>query len=70
MDREHEYRAKNVWESKFIQILYLPPWLKNSFKVGLSTQEKFRIAQNRIRKNLESQKPAKKLDSQNLSNLS
>ena len=45
-----------------------PPWLKNSFKVevGLSTQEKFEIAQIGLKKDPVSQKPAKKLDSQNL----
>ena len=50
MDRGHKYRTKSVLESRFIQILDIPPWLKNSFKVDLSTEEKFRIAQNGIRK--------------------
>ena len=36
MIRGHENMTKSVWESRFIQILVVPSWLKNWFKVGLS----------------------------------
>ena len=51
MDRGHKCRAKSVWESRFSEILDLPPWRKNPFKVGSSKEEKFQNAQNGMKKN-------------------
>ena len=42
----HNTRIKSVWETRFIQILRLPSWLKNSFKDGASKEKKFKNAQN------------------------
>ena len=69
MNGGHKSRAKSVWESRFSEILDLPPWRKNPFKVGSSKGEKFQNAQNGIKKNSKSQKLAEKLDSQNLIHL-
>ena len=65
----HKSRAKSVWESRFSEILDLPPWRKNPFKVGSSKEEKFQNARNGIKKNSKSQKLAEKLGSQSLINL-
>ena len=46
MNGGHKTRTKSVWETRFIQILRLPSWLKNSFKDGASKEKKFKNARN------------------------
>ena len=50
MNGGHKSRAKSVWESRFSEILDLPPWRKNPFKVGSSKEEKYQNARNGIKK--------------------
>ena len=50
MNGGHKSRAKSVWESRFSEILDLPPWRENPFEVGFSKEEKFQNARNGMKK--------------------
>ena len=50
----HETRTKSVWETKFIQILGFPFWLKNTAEKEFNTalEEIHKIAEIRLKNQL------------------